>query len=135
MQHSKTFMSNSKKILILFSVLVFSLISTDRCLLSHEIPNDVVVKTIIKVDEDSINLLIRVPLEAMRDMNFPITGPGYLELEKMPELTMDAAEIWLGNFIDIYEEKNKIKDWLTPLFTRLKLQEILNIRILSRFTL
>ena len=23
----------------------------------------------------------------------------------MPELTMDAAEIWLGNFIDIYEEK------------------------------
>ena len=111
MQHSNTFMSNSKKILILFSVLVFSLISTDRCLLSHEIPNDVVVKTIIKVDEDSINLLIRVPLEAMRDMNFPTTGPGYLELEKMPELTMDAAEIWLGNFIDIYEEKNKIKDW------------------------
>ena len=83
----------------------------DRGVLSHEIPNDVVVKTIIKVDEDSINLLIRVPLEAMRDMNFPTTGPGYLELEKMPEHTMDAAEIWLGNFIDIYEEKNKIKDW------------------------
>ena len=111
MQHSNTFKSNSKKILILFSTLVFSLISTDRGVLSHEIPNDVVVKTIIKVDEDSINLLIRVPLEAMRDMNFPTTGPGYLELEKMPELTMDAAEIWLGNFIDIYEEKNKIKDW------------------------
>ena len=111
MQHSNTFKSNSKKILILFSTLVFSLISTDRGVLSHEIPNDVVVKTIIKVDEDSINLLIRVPLEAMRDMNFPTTGPGYLELEKMPEHTMDAAEIWLGNFIDIYEEKNKIKDW------------------------
>tara|TARA_B100001113_G_scaffold199644_1_gene163572 strand:+ start:178 stop:1377 length:1200 start_codon:yes stop_codon:yes gene_type:complete len=69
------------------------------------------VRTIIKPDEDKINLLIRVPLEAMRDMNFPTTGPGYLELEKMPELTMDAAEIWLGNFIDVYEEKNKIKDW------------------------
>ena len=111
MQYSNTFMSNSKKILILFYTLIFSLISTDQDILSHEIPNDVVVKTIIKVDEDSINLLIRVPLEAMRDMSFPITGPGYLELEKMPELTMDAAEIWLGNFIDIYEEKNKIKDW------------------------
>tara|TARA_B100000925_G_scaffold16589_1_gene11510 strand:+ start:941 stop:2140 length:1200 start_codon:yes stop_codon:yes gene_type:complete len=69
------------------------------------------VRTIIKPDVDKINLLIRVPLEAMRDMNFPTTGPGYLELEKMPELTMDAAEIWLGNFIDVYEEKNKIKDW------------------------
>ena len=111
MHHSNTFKSNSKKILVLLSVLIFSLISMDRGVLSHEIPNDVVVKTIIKVDEDSINLLIRVPLEAMRDMNFPTTGPGYLELEKMPEHTMDAAEIWLGNFIDIYEEKNKIKDW------------------------
>ena len=111
MLHSNTFKSNSKKILVLLSAFIFFLISPDRGLLSHEIPNDVVVKTIIKVDEDSINLLIRVPLEAMRDMNFPTTGPGYLELEKMPEHTMDAAEIWLGNFIDIYEEKNKIKDW------------------------
>ena len=24
---------------------------------------------------------------------------------------MDAAEIWLGNFIDVYEGNNKIKDW------------------------
>ena len=111
MHNSNTFKSNSKKILALFSAFIFFVISTDRGVLSHEIPNDVVVRTIIKPDEDKINLLIRVPLEAMRDMNFPITGPGYLELEKMPELTMDAAEIWLGNFIDVYEEKNKIKDW------------------------
>ena len=111
MRTSNTFKSNSKKILVLFSAFIFFIISTDRGALSHEIPNDVVVRTIIKPDEEKINLLIRVPLEAMRDMNFPITGPGYLELEKMPELTMDAAEIWLGNFIDIYEEKNKIKDW------------------------
>ena len=78
MHISSTFKSNSKKILALFSAFIFFVISTDRGVLSHEIPNDVVVRTIIKPDEDKINLLIRVPLEAMRDMNFPITGPGYL---------------------------------------------------------
>ena len=111
MHYSCTYKSKSKKFLVLFVAFIFSIICSDRGVLSHEIPNDVVVRTIIKPDVDKINLLIRVPLEAMRDMNFPTTGPGYLELEKMPELTMDAAEIWLGNFIDVYEEKNKIKDW------------------------
>ena len=111
MHYSYTLKSKSKKFLVLFVAFIFSIICSDQGALSHEIPNDVVVRTIIKPDEDKINLLIRVPLEAMRDMNFPTTGPGYLELEKMPELTMDAAEIWLGNFIDVYEEKNKIKEW------------------------
>jgi len=111
MHYSYTLKSKSKKFLVLFVAFIFSIICSDQGALSHEIPNDVVVRTIIKPDEDKINLLIRVPLEAMRDINFPTTGPGYLELEKMPELTMDAAEIWLGNFIDVYEEKNKIKEW------------------------
>jgi len=111
MHYSCRYKSKSKKFLVVFVAFIFSIICSDRGVLSHEIPNDVVVRTIIKPDEDKINLLIRVPLEAMRDMNFPTTGPGYLELEKMPELTMDAAEIWLGNFIDVYEEKNKIKEW------------------------
>tara|TARA_B100001287_G_scaffold187587_1_gene158348 strand:+ start:52 stop:1377 length:1326 start_codon:yes stop_codon:yes gene_type:complete len=111
MHYSYTLKIKSKKFLVLFVAFIFSIICSDQGALSHEIPNDVVVRTIIKPDEDKINLLIRVPLEAMRDINFPTTGPGYLELEKMPELTMDAAEIWLGNFIDVYEEKNKIKEW------------------------
>ena len=111
MHYSCRYKSKSKKFLVVFVAFIFSIICSDRGVLSHEIPNDVVVRTIIKPDEDKINLLIRVPLEAMRDINFPTTGPGYLELEKMPELTMDAAEIWLGNFIDVYEEKNKIKEW------------------------
>ena len=75
MHYSCTYKSKSKKFLVVFVAFIFSIICSDRGVLSHEIPNDVVVRTIIKPDEDKINLLIRVPLEAMRDINFPTTGP------------------------------------------------------------
>ena len=78
---------------------------------AHEVPNDIVVQTYFKADGALANLAIRVPLEAMRDMNFPVYGPGYLELDQISELTLDAAEIWLANFIDLYEEKTKIENW------------------------
>tara|TARA_B110000467_G_scaffold141293_1_gene141886 strand:- start:2427 stop:2660 length:234 start_codon:yes stop_codon:yes gene_type:complete len=54
---------------------------------AHEVPNDVLIQSYFKAETDAINLLIRVPLEAMRDMNFPVKGPGYLALDKMPELS------------------------------------------------
>lgn len=78
---------------------------------AHEVPNDVLIQSYFKAETDAINLLIRVPLEAMRDMNFPVKGPGYLALDKMPELSRDAAEIWLGNFVDVYVDEQKIMDW------------------------
>jgi len=78
---------------------------------AHEIPSDVLVRSYFKADTEAVNLLVRVPLEAMRDMNFPTKGPGYLDLKEMPDLTLDAAEIWLGNFVDVYAGEKKIADW------------------------
>ena len=43
---------------------------------AHEVPTDVVVQTIVKPTADQLDLLVRVPLEAMRDVNFPQTGMG-----------------------------------------------------------
>ena len=87
------------------------MVYTPEQLKAHEIPNDIVVQSYFKADGAVANLAIRVPLEAMRDMNFPVHGPGYLELDQISELTLDAAEIWLANFIDLYEEKTKIENW------------------------
>jgi len=95
-------------IAVLLSLLV---IGTQKNVSAHEIPNNVVINSYLKPNESTANLLIRAPLEAMRDMNFPLTGPGYLQLGKMHELSMDAAEIWLGNFVDLYEGSQKIKNW------------------------
>ena len=104
-----------KKIKSTFTVIAFllclSVIGIQKNVSAHEIPSDVVINSYLKPNEATANLLIRVPLEAMRDMNFPLIGPGYLQLDKMQEYSMDAAEIWLGNFVDLYEGSQKIENW------------------------
>ena len=39
----------------------------------------------------------------MRDVNFPLTGPGYLDLANAEESLKEAADLWLGREIIIYE--------------------------------
>jgi hypothetical protein len=63
---------------------------------AHEVPTDVVIQTILKPGADSIDFLVRVPLEAMRDVNFPQSGPGYLVISEADETIRDAAVIWIA---------------------------------------
>jgi len=82
---------------------------------AHEVPNDVVVQAYLVPDDAGVDLLLRVPLEAMRDVVFPLRGPGYLDLENSEEYLRDAARIWLGNFVHLYAndvrlDRNEIAD-------------------------
>lgn len=70
---------------------------------AHDIPNDVTVQVFLKPEGDRLHLLVRVPLKAMRDINFPERGPGYLDLSRASALLPDAAKLWIGGFIDVYE--------------------------------
>lgn len=71
---------------------------------AHEIPGDVTVQVLVKPGADRLRLLIRVPLEAMRDFDFPVTGPGYLDAEAARPLLDDAAQIWIADYMTAYED-------------------------------
>jgi hypothetical protein len=75
---------------------------------AHDIPNDVTVQTFLKPSGQHMELLMRVPLKAMRDVVFPEKGPGYLDLEKADPLLSGAATLWLSDFIDLYEGDAKL---------------------------
>ena len=70
---------------------------------AHDIPNDVSVQTFLKPSGQHLELLMRVPLKAMRDVVFPEKGAGYLDLEKSEPLLSGAAQLWLSDFVDLYE--------------------------------
>lgn len=70
---------------------------------AHEIPADVTVRALIKPEGGRLRLLMRVPLEAMRDMDFPLRGPGYLELDSVQPLLEDAAQLWLADYLELFE--------------------------------
>lgn len=76
-----------------------------RLAYTHEIPNDVTIHTLIKPEEGRLRILMRLPLEAMRDVSFPIIGPGYLDIPRADQQLRDAANLWIVNDLELYEEQ------------------------------
>src|SRR5262245_42294886 len=78
---------------------------------AHEIPNDVTVQAFLKPEGQILRLLMRVPLKAMRDVEFPIRGPGYLELvqsSRMDNALREGAQIWISDAIEVYESDTRL---------------------------
>lgn len=69
-----------------------------RALDSHEIPERVALRAWAIPRGDSLVLLLRVPLEAMRDLDFPERPDGALALGRVRPLLDDAARTWLAPF-------------------------------------
>jgi len=77
--------------------------------LAHDIPADVTVQVLFKPTGDQLHLIVRVPLKAMRDVEFPLRGPGYLDLTRVGALLPDAATLWVSNFLDVYEGDTRLR--------------------------
>lgn len=94
---------------LLLAVIVLALPAGEaRC---HEIPTDVVIQSYLKPGSAEAELLLRVPLEAMRDVDIPLRGPGYLDIAAADRSLEDAAEIWLANFIRLYADGSPLDEW------------------------
>jgi len=70
---------------------------------AHDIPNDVTAQLFVKPEGKHLNLLVRVPLQAMRDVNFPETARGDLDIERAAPLLADAAVQWISDYLELYE--------------------------------
>ncbi len=76
---------------------------------SHEIPNDVTIHTLIKPEDGRLRILMRLPLEAMRDVMFPIVGPGFLDIPRADQQLLDAANLWIVNDLMLYEDQTALE--------------------------
>ena len=71
---------------------------------AHDIPSDVTVQAFAKPEGTHLHLLVRVSLKAMRDVDFPERGPGYLDLARVNDLLPGAATLWISDFVEAYED-------------------------------
>ena len=71
---------------------------------AHNIPADVTVQAIVKAEGRRLHLLVRVPLVAMQDFNFPQREQGYIDVEASAEMLRDAVMLWVGDELNVYEE-------------------------------
>jgi hypothetical protein len=75
---------------------------------AHDIPADISIQTFLKPEGNTLHFLLRIPLKAMRDIEFPKRGPGYLDLEQVDQYLRDGAEQWISNFTDIDEGDTRL---------------------------
>ncbi len=77
---------------------------------AHDIPNDVTVHAFLKPEGQRLRLLVRVPLGACRDVDFPTRGPGYLDLAQAGSSLRDAATQWISDNVELHEAETLIRD-------------------------
>ena len=75
---------------------------------AHDIPGDVRIVAYVKPANDRLQLLVRVPLAAMREVEFPVRGPGYLDLRRADAALAGAASLWLADNLELYEGDTRL---------------------------
>lgn len=77
---------------------------------AHDIPNDVTLQAFLKPEGEKLRLLVRVPLRACRDIDFPTRGPGYLDIARADASIRDAATLWISDNIELYEDDIRLQE-------------------------
>ena len=85
------------------ALLLVALVFPAARLSAHDIPRDVTVQAFAKPEGQTLRLLMRVPLKAIMDIEFPRRERDYVDLSRVDQALRDAATVWLSNKIEIYE--------------------------------
>src|SRR5689334_10418004 len=75
---------------------------------AHDIPNDVKVQMFVKPAGDRLQLLVRVPLTAMQEVDVPRRGPGYIDLKRADPALRNAATLWIADNMEIREGDERL---------------------------
>jgi hypothetical protein len=63
--------------------------------LAHDLPGKLTILMYVKPQNERLDVLLRVPMEALTEVQFPLRGPGYLDLEQADRALLDAAHIYM----------------------------------------
>ncbi len=70
---------------------------------AHDIPVDVTVQAFLKPDGQTLHVLMRLPLKAVQDIEYPRRERDFVDLPQIDQSLRDAATLALSNNMEIYE--------------------------------
>jgi hypothetical protein len=70
---------------------------------AHEVPNEVTVLAFLKPEGRTLTFLVRAPMDSLRDIDVPLKPNGFLDLSRIDAPLQHAAQIWIRDFVEIYE--------------------------------
>ena len=88
----------------ILAALAAALLALGGSTAAHDVPDDITVQAFLKPENDRVSLLVRVPLAAIRDVDVPTRGAGYVDLERVEPALRHAATVWLAQAIRLTED-------------------------------
>ena len=64
---------------------------------AHEVPADVRLQVYVHPHAGELEMLVRVPLAAMREVDVPTRGAGYVDLARVDGALREAAALWIAD--------------------------------------
>lgn len=71
--------------------------------LAHDIPSRVTVYAFVKPEGNQLTALMRVPMEALSEISFPLRGPGFLQFSEADFALREAAQVYITESIQFFE--------------------------------
>jgi hypothetical protein len=75
---------------------------------AHDIPNDVRVLAYVKPEGERLRVVVRVPMIAMREVDFPTRAGGYLDLSRTDPALRNAAKLWIVDNLGVYQNEERL---------------------------
>ena len=70
---------------------------------AHDAPAQVTVHLHLRAVGDKMRILVRMPLEAVRDVDFPVIEGGYFDVARAAPQLAGLAKIWVADPVVLYE--------------------------------
>jgi hypothetical protein len=99
---------NTAKSLSRLIVAAACLIALQPPVRAHEVPNEVSIVGFVRPEGQTLRLLLRVPLNSMRDIEIPMLPNQFLDFSRIDRALNDAATIWLRDYIELYENGSRL---------------------------
>lgn len=77
---------------------------------AHDIPADVTVQALLKPEGRRLRLVVRAPLQAMRDILYPTRENGLVELSTAESALREAAVVWVTREVTVYEDDARLAE-------------------------
>ncbi len=71
---------------------------------AHDIPDDVRVQVFARPAGQTLTVLVRVPLKAMRDVDVPQRSGGFLDFARVDSALRNSVTLWLADELELYED-------------------------------
>jgi HupE/UreJ protein len=70
---------------------------------AHDIASDVTIQAFVRPEGQRLRILLRVPMPALRDIDYPRRNGDMLDLSRADQALNDAATLWVADNLTVYE--------------------------------